>query len=74
MREAKKGSKHNMFGTKKSDITKAKISAKHLGKIISEDTKNKMRLRVGERNGFFGKKHTDEARQKMRETKFKNKQ
>ena len=69
---AKKGEKHNMFGSKKSDATKEKISAAHTGKKLSLKTRNKMKLRTGDKNGFYGKKHTEEAKKRMSETK-KNK-
>lgn len=61
-----------------------KIGAPHRGKIMSEETKEKLRVarskqimtdehkrkiaesHIGEKNHFFGKKHSEETRQKMR--------
>lgn len=40
----------------------------HKGKIISDATREKLSLaNSGEKNGFYGKSHTEETKQKMRE-------
>ena len=49
----------------KSASTKEKLRLAHLGKIASKETREKMSLtRMGENNGFYGKHHTEESRQK----------
>lgn len=62
------------IGKKLTDEHKLKISNSNkgkqntLGKKLSEETKNKMRvLMKGEGNNFYGKKHTEEAKQRMSE-------
>ena len=69
MSESKKGNKHNMFGIEKSNETKDKIRQKHLGKKLTESTIEKMKLRTGIKNGFYGKKHTEDSKNRMSKTK-----
>lgn len=61
-----------------SPETRQKISQFHkgkkwsLGKKATEEQRKKMRERsIGEKNPFFGKKHTNESRQKVSATKSK---
>lgn len=52
-----------------SESTKKKISDANRGKIVSEETKRKMKERsprlAGEKNGFYGKHHTEKTKQKQ---------
>lgn len=55
----------------------AKISKSSKGKVISKEQRKKISraLRgkmVGEKNGFYGKKHSEESLQKMRDSHKKN--
>ena len=53
-----------------SDLSKEKISIKNSGNTWSEDHKISHSLRMtGTSNSMFGKKHTDESKAKMAETK-----
>ncbi len=62
------------------DRIRALISAAHKGKVVSEDTKAKLRGgnnpmfgMCGDKNPFFGRKHSPESRAKMAESqKAKN--
>lgn len=75
IRQANIGKKHTIetrekmrlikIGTNRSEKTKQKISKTLSGRIISEETKQKIR---GKNNHFFGKKHTEETRRKMRKS------
>jgi NUMOD3 motif len=63
--EAKKGSKHPLFGKHHSEASKIKMSQSHLGKSSgmkgkkhSQATKNKIRITK------TGKKHTEESKKK----------
>jgi hypothetical protein len=51
-----------------SEETKIKIGKSNTGKIVSEETRLKQskngKLLLGEKNPFFGKKHTEEAKKK----------
>lgn len=49
-------------GCKASDETKKKISLIVKNRVVSEETKEKMR---GENNPFYGKTHSDEAKRKI---------
>lgn len=49
---------HNMTGFKHSAETKQKYSDDRIGKL------------TGEKNGMYGKQHTDEAKEKMKNPKF----
>lgn len=58
----------NTLGVKFSDESKKKISEKAKGRIVSEDTKKIFRiLSKGENNNFYGKKHSSETKNKLRE-------
>lgn len=58
------------FNSGHTEETKKRLSEKHTGKKLSEETKqklskvNKGRL-AGERNGMYGKSHTDDAKRKI---------
>lgn len=48
---------------------KEKISKSHIGKTITEETKEKLRrCNAGEGNPFYGKQHSEESRRKMSES------
>jgi len=51
-----------------SQEARDKISKSHMGKKLSEEQKIKMR-RVGEKNHFFGKKHSKETKNKISKAK-----
>ena len=78
MSAAHKGEKNHFFGKHHTEEAKAKISkansgkpSPQKGKAMSEETKAKLREKAlerdvsGERNPFYGKKHTEESREKM---------
>ena len=51
-----------------TEATRERIRLSKLGKAHSEERrKNQSTLSMGENNGFYGKKHTEEHKQKMRE-------
>ena len=57
-------------GKKRSEETRRKMSEAHKGKKMSEEQKKKMSeamkgKRAGENNPFYGKHHTDEAKERM---------
>jgi hypothetical protein len=55
-------------GRKLSDDAKKRIGNKNRGKFPSEETRRKISEACsGEKNGFYGKKHTDETRKIMSE-------
>jgi|GEM_PF-2555467 hypothetical protein len=47
---------------KMTEEMKMKISRAHKGKKASEETRKKLRLRTGSKNGFYGKHHTKETK------------
>jgi hypothetical protein len=67
----KEGMRQRRLGTKASDETKRKMSEAHKGRKNphSEETKKNMRGKrpniAGEKNPFYGKKHTPESIEKM---------
>lgn len=57
-----------------SDQTREKLRNAHIGKKVSEETKQKLSLqRRGELNNFFGKRHTEETKQKIRNARLGSK-
>lgn len=53
-------------GMKHSELSKIKCGANNVGKSLSEEHKNKISLKSkGENNGFFGKTHSEEVRQRI---------
>lgn len=53
-----------------SDTTKQLLSEAHLGKIMSNETRQKMsKSRMGVANGMYGKRHTEESKKKMSKSK-----
>jgi len=74
-----KGNK-NCLGRNLSEESKQKIREKHIGKFVSEETKKKISQNhhdiSGKNNPMFGKKHSPETIEKMRQKalmrKFKN--
>lgn len=57
------------YGLKRSDEFKLNLSNKFKGHIVTEETKQKIKDNIGNRNGsnnsFFGKKHSEETKQKI---------
>lgn len=77
--EAQKGERGNMYGRHHGDETRAKISKALKGRLLSEETKQKLRevwtperrqaqsdARSGEQNPMYGKHHSENTRLKMR--------
>lgn len=75
MRERNLGENNPMFGKPSwirgkthTEETKEKIRAKRANQIITDDTCKKIsESHKGEKNHFYGKKHSEEARKKMSE-------
>ena len=66
--DTKQKMSERMKGNILSDETKTKIRDFNLGKKYSKDRCKKMsEQRIGERNHFFGKSHTDESKRKISE-------
>lgn len=61
--ESKLGDKNP---SKRPEVRK-KNSESNKGKKLSEETIQKMKLRTGEKNGFYGKKHSDKTRKHLSE-------
>ena len=58
------------LGMNISEETKDKLRRLNLGKKLSLETREKMsNTRTGEKNHFFGKSHSDESREKIREAR-----
>lgn len=60
------------FNLGHTEETKKQLSEKHTGKKLSEETKQKLSIvnkgrLAGEKNGMYGKTHTDEAKKKISE-------
>jgi group I intron endonuclease len=76
MSEASKGNK-NCLGRILSEETKLKISASNKGKIVSESTKKKISENhydiSGEKNPMYGKKHSPETIEKIRQKALERK-
>jgi group I intron endonuclease len=70
MSQSAKGNQ-NCLGRILSEKTKLKISASHKGKILSDSTKDKISENhhnvSGEKNPMYGKKHSPETIEKMRQ-------
>ena len=70
MSQSAKGNQ-NCLGRILSEETKLKISASHKGKILSDSTKDKISENhhnvSGEKNPMYGKKHSHETIEKMRQ-------
>lgn len=68
MSEARRGTKHWLYGKSVSDEIKAKISESKLGNKHSDETKEKMSVaKQGAKHPFFGKHHTVETKAKIAE-------
>lgn len=76
MSEASKGNK-NCLGRVLSEETKLKISSSHKGKVLSESTKKKISENhydiSGEKNPMYGKKHSPETIEKIRQKALQRK-
>lgn len=62
------------LGRKHSEDTKQKISKAHIGKVVSESTRLKQSMirkgtKVGQLNPMYNKKHTNESKLKMSESR-----
>jgi hypothetical protein len=56
-----------------SEETRKKMSEWQIGRIFSEQSKMKMsESRTGEKNHFYGKKHTEQSRMKMSDSQSKD--
>jgi hypothetical protein len=65
-----KGCGNHFFGKTHNEETRKKISELATGRKLSEETRNKISdahkgLQSGDKHGMFGKKHTDNAKQKI---------
>ena len=57
---------HPMLGRKHTPETRLKFSKIHKGKKLTQEHREKMSLaRLGEKNHFFGKHHSEEAKRKI---------
>lgn len=66
--DSKRGNKYRL-GAVLSEETRKKISKAHVGKTYSDEYKAAMVIAcTGDKNGFFGKKHTAENRAKVAES------
>jgi len=79
MSDASKGKeKPWLIGTKRSEDTKSKMSSSHKGKVLSESTKKKISENHhdvnGKNNPMYGKKHSPETIEKMRQKALARKQ
>ena len=62
-----KGSRHPNYKKPLSESARLKLSKFNRGKVISEETKEKMRQsQIGDRNHMFGKTHSDAAKLKLK--------
>lgn len=60
------GNNNPMFGKTHTDEVKNKLRLLHLGKKLSEETKNKISLSIrGENNPMYGKTHTEDVKRKL---------
>ena len=57
------------YGKEKADLIKKRYSEFHSGKTLSEQHKeNIKKAHIGKKNHFYGKHHSEESKQKMRES------
>ena len=57
---------YHCTGRKLSDATKEKIGIAHKGKYVSDETRTKLSAASkGEKNGMYGKHHTEAAKEKI---------
>lgn len=60
------GEKHPMFGRKHTLGSKDKIRVARIGKKLTQETKDKIRLKVsGEKHPMYGKHHTEDTKKKI---------
>lgn len=68
---AKTGNRFLIGHSSRMDWVRDKIAEKHLGKILSEKHKRKIGLaHAGEKNGFYGKHHSDETKNILRKQRI----
>lgn len=64
------GENNPMYGRHHTEEAKRTISEANKGKIVSQETRDRLSKAVsGEKNGMYGKKHTEEALEKLRHSR-----
>ncbi len=68
VKEWHKNNKHPLLGTKRPPHVIEALRKSATGRVVSEETREKRRLNsLGDKNHFFGKKHTEETKKKISE-------
>lgn len=67
------GENNHFFGKKHTDATKELNRQKHLGKVVSQETREKLRVKMIGNKNTLGRKHSEETKRKMRESHAKRK-
>ena len=64
------GENNGMYGKHHTEEAKRLISEANKGKIVSQETRDKLsKASSGEKNGMYGKKHTEEALEKLKHSR-----